>query len=123
VLLVREAIRKEGLDVEVHVAADGKQAIDFLTRAETDADAPSPDLLLLDLNLPKIEGLEVLRRVRAGGRHKDIPALIVTSSDSPADRAEAAGLGAGYFRKTTSYEEFLRIGAVVRKMFDSKPEE
>jgi DNA-binding response OmpR family regulator len=116
---VREAIRRENLPLEVYMAEDGKQAIDFITRSENDPEAPVPGILVLDLNLPKIEGFEVLRRLRAGGKRKDIPVLVVTSSDSPGDKSEAARLGAGYFRKPTSYDEYLRIGGVLRQILQA----
>jgi DNA-binding response OmpR family regulator len=120
-LLVREAIQLEKLPLEVHVAADGERAIDWITRVEQrDADVPCPHLFLLDLNLPKADGFEVLRRIRASEKCKDVPVLVVTSSDSPADRAMAAQLGAGYFRKPTSLEEFLKIGSVLRGFLEEK---
>lgn len=95
---------------------DGQKAIDFIARAETDPTAPCPHLLVLDLNLPKRDGFEVLRRVRASAACKDIPVLIVTSSDSPADLQQAAALGAGYFRKPPSLAEFLKLGAVLKQL-------
>jgi CheY-like chemotaxis protein len=114
-LLVREAVKEENLPVEVYVAPDGEQAMAFLGRAERDPQAPSPDLLLLNLNLPRVEGLEVLRRIRANDKWKNIPVLIVTSSNSPTDRNEAAPFGAGYFQKQVSYSEFLKIGSFLRQ--------
>lgn len=118
VLLVREAIRMENLPLEVFVASDGERAIDFLVRAENDPNAPGPDVLLLDINLPKVDGLEVLRRIRSRRKFKDTPVLIITSSDSPADRSEAASLGAGYFRKPPNYEEFLKIGPALKRVLE-----
>jgi CheY-like chemotaxis protein len=115
-LLVREAIRTENLPVDVHVVPDGQQAIEFITRAESDPDAPCPQFLLLDLNLPKVDGFEVLRRLRASEKFKDIPVLIVSSSDSPGDRSRAADYGAGYFRKPPSYMEFLKLGGVLKRL-------
>jgi CheY-like chemotaxis protein len=109
----------EGLPLEIHVASDGERALDFLKRTEWDSAAPRPDVLLLDINLPKVDGFEVLRIVRANQKYKEIPVLIVTSSDSPADRKEAARLGAGYFRKPPSYEEFLKIGPALRRMLQA----
>lgn len=109
-LLVREAIKLEGLPLELHVVSDGEQAIEFMAKAETDPDAPRPKVLLLDLNLPKIDGMEVLRRIRARDKFKNIPAVVVTSSDSPADRAEAARLHAAYFRKPVRYGDFIKMG-------------
>jgi DNA-binding response OmpR family regulator len=105
----------EDLPVEVHMAADGERAIEFITASEKDPKAPCPHILLLDLNLPKIDGLEVLRRVRASGKCKNLPVLIVTSSDSPADRKSARELGAGYFRKPVTYDEFVKIGSVLKE--------
>jgi CheY-like chemotaxis protein len=115
-LMVREALNQAKLPFELHVVSDGERVIDFLEKAAADSSAPSPDLLLLDLNLPKIDGLEVLRRVRARGRFREIPALIITSSDAPTDRAAAAAFGAAYFRKPPSYSQFLEVGGVVKKL-------
>jgi CheY-like chemotaxis protein len=115
-LLVREAIRMENLPLEVHVASDGQKAIDFIAAAEADPDAPYPDLLLLDLNLPKRDGFEVLRRLRASPKYKDIPVLIMTSSDSAADHSRATELGARYFRKPPNYDEFLKLGKALREL-------
>jgi two-component system, chemotaxis family, response regulator Rcp1 len=105
----------EDLPVQVYIAPDGERALDFIAQAEKNPAAPTPHLLLLDLNLPKIDGLEVLRKIRAGDKFNRIPVLVVTSSDSPADRNGAASLGAGYFRKPVTYDEFVRIGPVLRE--------
>jgi DNA-binding response OmpR family regulator len=105
----------ENLPLEVYMATDGERAIAFFAAAEKDPNAPFPHVLLLDLNLPKIDGLEVLRRIRAGDKFKNIPVLVVTSSDSPADRSGAAKLGASYFRKPVTYHEFLKVGSVLRQ--------
>jgi chemotaxis family two-component system response regulator Rcp1 len=115
-LLVREVIRMENLPFEIHVATDGEQAVDFIAKAERDPDSPCPQFLLLDLNLPKLDGFEVLQRLRSGAKCKDIPVLVISSSNAPADRSMAAGLGAGYFRKPSSYYEFLELGKVLRQM-------
>jgi DNA-binding response OmpR family regulator len=119
-LLVREAIRMENLPLEVQIAPDGERALEIIVRAENDADAPRPHILLLDLNLPKIDGFELLRRIRASNKFKDIPVVIVTSSDSPADRSEAARLGARYFRKPVTYDEFVKIGGFLRQLLEEK---
>ena len=113
---MREAIRAENLPLDVHVAPDGQQAIEFIARAEKDPDAPCPQVLLLDLNLPKVDGFEVLRRLRASEKFKTVPVLIVSSSDSPGDKSRAAEYGAGYFRKPPNYEEFLKLGGVLKQI-------
>ena len=100
---MREAIRMENLPIEVHIAADGEKAIDLIVKSERDPEAICPHILMLDINLPRIDGFEVLRRIRASDKFKDVPVIVVTSSDSPDDRSEAARLGAGYFRKPVTY--------------------
>ena len=110
----------ENLPLEVYIAADGEKAIDFIAKAERDPDAPRPDLLLLDINLPKVDGFEVLRRLRASGKYEGIPVLVISSSDSASDRNQAAELGAGYFRKPPSYDEFLKLGGVLKQMLKDR---
>jgi len=117
-LLVREAIRIEGLPVEVYSASDGELAISFIESAEKDPNAPSPDAAILDINLPKIDGFEVLRRIRASERYSTLPVIVLTSSDSPADRNESARMGNGYFRKRPDYDEFLKIGPAIRTLLE-----
>ena len=115
-LLVREAIRVEKLPLEVYAAVDGEAAITFIEKAEKDPKAPAPDAVVLDINLPKIDGFEVLRRIRASERFKDLPVIILTSSDSPADLNESSRIGNGYFRKRPDYDEFLKIGPAIRDL-------
>ena len=114
-LLVREAIRMENLPLEVSIAPDGERAIHLIMTAEKDPEALCPHVLVLDINLPRIDGFEVLRRIRASEKFKNLPVIVVTSSDSPADRRQAAALGARYFRKPVTYDEFIKIGAVLRQ--------
>ena len=115
-LLIREVIRTENLPLEMHVTSDGQSAIEFIESADANPNAPCPHLLLLDLNLPKRDGFEVLKRLRESDRCKSVPVVIITSSDSPSDRAQAAALGAAYFRKPPSYEEFMKLGGFLKKL-------
>ena len=115
-MLVKEIISLEGLPFEIFVTSDGEKAIDFINRAETDQDAPCPQFVLLDLNLPKKHGFEVLRRLRESEKCKHVPVLIMTSSDSPADQSRAAELGAGYFRKPADYDEYMKLGEVLKQL-------
>jgi CheY-like chemotaxis protein len=117
-LLVKEAIRMEDLPLEVHLITDGQEAIEFIERAEEDPNAPCPHFLVIDLNLPKRSGFEVLQRLRASEKCKTIPALVITSSDSADDRKRAAGCGAGYFRKPPSYEEYMKLGSVLKQLLN-----
>jgi len=106
----------ENLPLEVHVTPDGQRAIDFIAKAETDPDAPCPDLVLLDLNLPKRHGFEVLRRLRSSEKFKSVPVLIITSSNAPSDHQQAAEFGASYFRKPPNYEDFMKLSGVMKRL-------
>ncbi len=117
VLLVEEVIDTHNLPIELFVADDGEKAFAFIQEAEQDPAAPCPDMVLLDLNLPKCSGFDVLKRIRQSERCKRVPVLILTSSDSPRDRAETARLGADrYFKKPANYDDFLRVGETIRDM-------
>jgi CheY-like chemotaxis protein len=119
-LIVREAIRQHDLPFELHTVVDGQEAIEFLKRTETDPSAPCPELVLLDLNLPRQDGFAVLRYLRASQRCKEIPVLIITSSDSPGDLKQVTEFGARYFRKPPSYTEFLKLGDILKQMFEER---
>jgi len=120
-LLVREAIRLENLSVNIHPVLDGEEAIAYLTRIDADENAGCPDIIVLDLNLPRNDGFDVLRHLRASARCANTPVLVVTSSDAPNDRRQAAELGAAYFRKPPSYPEFLKLGAEIRRILADAP--
>ena len=121
VLLVEEAISLYGLPIELHVVEDGEKAFEFIARAEGHPQAPCPEIVLLDLNLPKRSGKEVLQRLRQSPKCKDIPVLIITSSNSAKDRKEVAQLGAnGYFRKPASYDEFLKVGEELKTILEHR---
>lgn len=82
--------------------------------------APLPDVILLDLNLPRFTGGQVLERLRGHRNCGSIPVVVVTSSDAPSDRATSARLGAArYFRKPSEYEDFLKLGELVREVLSS----
>jgi len=114
--LIREAITASKIDAALHIVYDGNQAIDFIDQVDV-ASVPCPDLVLLDLNLPKKDGTEVLRHMRASSACKNALVLIVSSSDSESDREAAKTLGfIGYFRKPSAYAEFMKLGPIVREM-------
>jgi len=117
IYIVRESLKKHMKEVNLQVLNDGEKAFALIEAAEADDSAPSPALLILDLNLPKRSGQEILRRVRKSSKLGRIPVVIFTSSDSPADRAETTKLGAtAYFRKPADLEEFMCIGKVVQSV-------
>jgi len=114
--LLREALEAAGIPADLQVFSDGEKAIEYVDEIENDS-APCPALVILDLNLPRRTGAEVLEHLRRSQRCHAARVLIVTSSDSEKDRAKTASLGAnGYFRKPSSYDAFLKVGDVVKKM-------
>ena len=112
--LVREALRRAGLTYELRVATDGQEALAMASRFG--ADLPFPDVALLDLNLPKVEGAEFLRRWSEQSHCAGIPMVIFTSSNAPSDRVLAEQYQAMFFRKPLDMEEFFRIGDIVRDL-------
>ena len=112
VYLIEEALREHGVDCQITLAKDGEAAIAMIASGEVD-----PTLIMLDLNMPKRGGGEVLTRLREDPRSASIPVVVLTSSDSPADREEVMRLGAtSYIRKPTGLDEFLQIGATIKKL-------
>jgi len=117
VFLIREALKRSQVDAQIHVVDDGEKTLRFLDQADADASAPCPDLILLDINLPRYRGGEILRHLRVSPRCANALVLIVTSSDSHRDREEMDSLGAnGYFRKPSELSEFMKLGQLVREM-------
>jgi chemotaxis family two-component system response regulator Rcp1 len=122
VFLIREALTGRFPDVEIVVQEDGEQMMHWIDEAERGA-TPCPDVILLDLNLPRISGEEALWKLRRSGICSDVPAVIVTSSDSPRDRKATASLGANhYFRKPTDLDEFMKLADLVGDILSSKQE-
>ena len=95
--LTREALRDTTCPIHLHVAIDGLEAMSFLRREERHALAPRPDLILLDLNLPKMGGLEVLAQIKADDTLKTIPTIILTTSEAESDIARSYELNANCF--------------------------
>lgn len=117
VFLVERAIEYHHLPVQVVVAQDGEEAVQYIERAASEPDVVCPSAMLVDLNLPKRSGIEVLERVRQSESCHGVPVIIVTSSDSRNDRERTTELGATrYFRKPSSYQEFLQLGQVLREV-------
>jgi len=117
VLLVREALEQSGLEFELMVLDDGEQGVAFVDTMDRDTTLVRPHLFLLDLNLPKKTGGQILERVRQSPRCGQVPVVILTSSDSQRDKAQAAYLNAtGYFRKPSRLDEFMKLGPYVRDL-------
>ncbi|UCH52866.1 MAG: response regulator [Pseudomonadota bacterium] len=110
-VLTRRALKKNDIPNEVVVARDGAEALDFLFGSGAHAGrdvAKPPQLVLLDLKLPKIDGLEVLRRLRADARTRLQPVVILTTSNEERDVVASYELGANsYIRKPVDFEQFM----------------
>jgi CheY-like chemotaxis protein len=119
VYLIREALREHGVDCPIRIASDGREVLRLICPADTEAPAPQFDLIVLDLNLPRHDGLEILERMRGSAQLSAIPVVILTSSDSPRDQRIANQLGAAcYLRKPSSLDQFMALGAVLRSLMD-----
>ena len=117
VLLVRQALREYQIPHELHVVKDGAEAIEYVSVMGNPGNPPCPDLILLDLNLPKIDGPDVLREFRKHSSCALTPVIVVTSSGTQKDRARLAELGiAHYFRKPSDLEDFMKLGEIVRQV-------
>jgi CheY-like chemotaxis protein len=107
VRLTREAFRSVDKALRLHVAVDGVEAISFLRRQGIHAEAPRPDLILLDLNLPKMDGRQVLAEIKRDDDLKTIPTVILTTSASQEDIEAVYQLRANcYFTKPVEYDAF-----------------
>ncbi|MBC7924455.1 MAG: response regulator [Bryobacteraceae bacterium] len=116
VLLIQEALQFEKLDSKLIVHTDGEQMLRYIERIDA-GEISCPDIVLLDLNLPKKNGHVLLERMKQSLVCGHVPVVIVTSSNSPADRQTAARLGVTeYLRKPSDFDEFMRLGALVRKL-------
>ena len=121
VFLVRETILVHKIPVDLRTIDNGELAFRYLDKIEAE-ELPCPQLFLLDLNLPKHGGHEILARIRQGRLSAKIPVVIVSSSDAPKDIARAKELGAdAYFRKPTGYAAFLKLGEVMRRLLGLGP--
>ncbi len=101
---------------------DGEKAAQFLDDVDADPLARVPSLIILDINLPRMPGWDVLRHMRKSRRCADTPVLVVTSSDSRSDRDEMAKLGVKhYFRKPSEYDGFMKLGGLVKEVLGVEP--
>ena len=110
VRLTREAFKDAKVHINLHVATDGAKAMAFLKREDEYANAPRPDLILLDLNLPKKDGREVLEEIKQDPTLKTIPVVVLTTSSSEADILRSYQLHANcYITKPVGLEGFLTV--------------
>jgi two-component system, chemotaxis family, response regulator Rcp1 len=123
VFLVEEALRSQGIQAQIQRCRDGEEAIRALSQI---GPASLPDVIIIDLNLPKITGLDILKHVRSLKQLDQVPVLILTSSQSKTDRALSLQLGAdAYISKPPTLVEFLAgVGSGIRALIErSQPKQ
>src|SRR3984957_20328963 len=107
VRLTQEAFREANRSINLHIASDGVEAMAFLKREGANANAPRPDLILLDLNLPRMDGREVLAEIKGDDSLKRIPTIILTTSESEVDIVKSYQLQANcYLSKPVQLDAF-----------------
>lgn len=115
VILVGEALKAHGVDRPIRVLPDGAAALAFIGLCSTGKQAPA--LVILDLNLPKHDGFEVLATIRGEQVLAQTPVIVISSSRNPADQRAVLALGATcYFTKHSDLDDFLQLGKVVGEL-------
>lgn len=110
VRLTQECLRKSKVPNHLSIVEDGVEAVQFLHQTGNHANAPRPDLILLDLNLPRKDGRELLAEIKANKDLRRIPIIILTSSDAEADVCRSYDLHANcYITKPIIFEDFIRV--------------
>ena len=110
VRLTKEGLRDGKFVVDLHVANDGVEAMEFLRKEGKYEDAPRPDLILLDLNMPRKDGRETLEEIKSDENLKLIPVVILTTSNSESDILKSYGLHANsYITKPVDLDQFIHV--------------
>lgn len=121
--LARAALREAGCDAALVVARDGEEALEYLTctgRYRGQDRRILPLIVLLDLGLPKISGMEVLRRIRTERRLQSLLVVVLTSSEAPQDRIQADGYGVNlYLQKPETWEKYLQVAGTIKSVAES----
>ncbi|MFN8278050.1 MAG: response regulator [Chitinophagales bacterium] len=108
--LTREAIKESGVEIEMQVVSDGELVMDYLLKKDNFPDAVRPEIIMLDLNLPKKNGLEILKEIKSNDQLKRIPVIAVTTSEADHDVNRAYELGANaYILKPVDFDDFTRV--------------
>ncbi len=112
ILLTRKAFEQGKISNHLSIARDGKEGVDFLLKQGkyTDVEVPTPDLILLDLNMPKMNGIEFLDYIKNIEQFKKIPVIVLTTSDSDEDVIKSYNLHASsYIKKPVDFNQFVEI--------------
>ena len=118
VLLIQEAFQDNKVRNRLHVVSDGVDALSFLRREGEHADAPQPDLVLLDLNLPRKDGREVLAEIKADDELRHIPVVVLTTSKAEEDVLRSYKLHANaYVTKPVDFDRFIDVVRQIDEFF------
>ena len=118
VLMTKEALADAKMANELHVVSNGEEALAFLNQEGAYADAPRPGLILLDLNLPRVDGREVLARIKADDVLRRIPVVVLTTSEAEEDIVRSYDLHANaYVAKPVDFEQFMNVVKKVDEFF------
>lgn len=118
--LIREAVEAAAPSAEIHVIRDGEKAVKFFDERDVNVAAPCPDLVLLDINIPKKHGGEVLAYLRGSRRCARAYVVVVSSANAPEDREQMLRLGANaYFHKASEYSEFMKLTGVIKAILNA----
>jgi two-component system, chemotaxis family, response regulator Rcp1 len=114
ILLIKEALKTHGIPHELRLIQDGARAMSVLATMGTPEGAPCPDVLLLDLNLPKVEGWDLLQEFRKHPACATTPVIIISSSDAPRDREKVAAMNVShYFTKPSDFDQYMKLGEII----------
>jgi CheY-like chemotaxis protein len=118
VVLIREAFEFNKVHNALHTVSDGVEALDFLYRRNAHAGAPRPDLVLLDLNLPRKDGREVLEEIKADADLRTIPVVVLTTSEAEEDILRSYDLHANaYVTKPVDFDRFIEVVRLIDDFF------
>ena len=120
VLMTREAFEDNKVANRLHVVSDGAAALEFLRKEGEHADAPTPDLVLLDLNLPRMDGREVLQALKEDEQLRRIPVVVLTTSEAEEDVLRSYSLHANaYVTKPVDFDRFIDVVRQIDDFFVS----
>ena len=120
--LFRLALTKSGLHYDLSVCTDGAAALAAIAQAENARADKRPELFVLDLNLPKVDGFALLRRLRRSPVFRETPIILWTTSDASKDRLQSREFGANqHILKPSTLREFMALGGVIKGILDENP--
>jgi two-component system response regulator len=121
VFVMKDVLREYGLDLELRVAEDGDHALRYLEELERTENLQCPALVLLDLNLPKVSGVEVLRRLRGASRCRNVPVVVVSSSIADSDQASTRELNVqAYFEKPSDLNAYANLARIIKEALQAE---